>query len=203
MKPAAVTKAEDSLRRAKDALAKLGDLDGRADASSAKETLDTWSDFLIYANRVYSALEHGAKVGPAKDWYAETKRQRQSDPLQSYCREARNQDDHGLEPIADPSVYEQAVQMSRGGHGKPFALMVFDEAGRTKDVNLVPLNGAKRTTVWALKDLSDRNNNFPVPREHLGQPIDHVRPYSVAAALVPTLERLIDEARGLLSADPG
>jgi hypothetical protein len=60
-----------------------------------------WSEFLTAGNGVHTALEKGAKDSPkSRQWFGGKKRERREDPLLSYMHQARNADEHGLEPVA-------------------------------------------------------------------------------------------------------
>ncbi len=67
---------------------------------SFDEFESAWTDFLIALNTIHTALEQGAKTNPQSSlWYGGKKTERHKDALLSYLHQAKNADEHGIEPI--------------------------------------------------------------------------------------------------------
>ncbi len=113
-----------------------------------------WSSFLVYANRVFTKLEQGAKAGPAKGWWDGIKRTRKEDELLRYIQHARNADEHGIGPIT-PRISAKRMGVSFGPDGVRH--LVAPEA-----TLMVPVY--------------DRGKRYDPPESHLGQPLNIGRP---------------------------
>src|SRR5690554_4837888 len=94
MKRPAVEKARARLSRASESLSLI-------EASDSYESFQSaWTDLLIHLNSVYSILEQGSRGnGKSEAWFGRKKNERRTDPLLQYVHQARNSDEHGIEPI--------------------------------------------------------------------------------------------------------
>lgn len=89
-----VTKAEARLRLARTHASAL-----RA-CKSHDEFTDTWYQFLVTYKNVYTALEQAAKgSAQSRQWFGGKKNERRDDPLLQYLFQARDADEHGIEPV--------------------------------------------------------------------------------------------------------
>lgn len=96
MKKLGVQEAEGSLRRCAKAL------DSLAAATNAADYKESWSDFLLAMNRVYTLLEQGSKTSDAsRKWFSEKKAERKDSALLNYLHHARNVHQHVLAVITD------------------------------------------------------------------------------------------------------
>jgi hypothetical protein len=198
MNEMAVEKARARLGRADQALRRI-------EASTTfKEFESAWSDFLLAWNSIYSVLEQGAKAKPqSRQWFGAKKRERRDDPLLQYLHQARNADEHGIEPVAvhDPG----GIGIGVGGQPVEVSNLRFDEEGRASAVvksldgkpPKILIQGPHARPVEVVD--SRYGNRYPVPREHLGKPLKRLSPLSMAQAGYAHSERLVEEAAKLPS----
>ena len=96
MKKQAVEQARGQLEAAKAAV------EGLRHSGNFEEFSTAWSAFLHNANRIYTKLEAGSKLNAkSRQWFGQMKRERKANSLLQYIRQARNSDEHGLEPVAE------------------------------------------------------------------------------------------------------
>lgn len=194
----AITKAESRLAKAITA-------QGRLTASTSfREFEPAWADFLVALNGVYAALEQGAKETPqSRQWFGRKKRERREDPLLQYLHQARNADEHGLEPIAedktfrmtviaDPGVVVTGANMTIGG--REYHMPKID--GNIQNPGILSVNFACLVTV---KD-TRFNTSFAPPTEHLGNVIEDTSPRGIAALGAQFHSSLVKEATSLIYA---
>lgn len=111
---------------------------------------------MLALNAAFLKLEKGARgCGKSEGWINRHKNTRRTDPLLAYLHQARNVDEHGLEPVSRATP-GRIVPRAEGG-----AIIV--SIGRIHLVEVV----------------DDRyGDRFPVPRSHLGKPIDPMTPFA-------------------------
>ncbi len=195
MKKAAIQKSRIRLARANQALDKL------CKSQNFDAFSEAWTDFLLAANSIFSILEKGAlSDATTKQWFFSKKKQARKDPLVRYMVQARNADEHGIEPVAEPvpghiaigvggeSVYIKSLTIG-GGHVRGEILPV---EGRFPTVEIQ--NAHPR--LITVKD--DRfGDSFDPPAEHLGKKLSDASPLTVATLMMRYLSGLIDEAANL------
>lgn len=110
MNKAGVEKARVRLADAQDAFAEV-------QASRDFECFRAaWSKFLISCNGVVAILEtSAAKCSASRQWFEAGVQDRKEDQLLSYMREARNVEEHGIEPVAE--YHPEALAIGGGGEG--------------------------------------------------------------------------------------
>lgn len=113
-----------------------------------------WTEFLLALNAAFSKLEKGARgCGKSEAWINRHKNTRRKDPLLSYLHQARNADEHGLEPVSS----------STPGKFK-----------RRADGAIIVAIGR----IHLAEVVDDRfGDRYPVPQSHLGQPIAPMTPF--------------------------
>jgi len=166
--PLAITKARSRLLTAKGA---LGDLQTCRDYNlfAAK-----WYIFLVAFKGVYSALGRGAEASPqSRQWFGARNRERRSDPLLQYLYQARDDDEHGLNPV----TARVSDRLSIGGSG-PNHTLQFDVSGPTGlgwtlqatggDGKPVPFEYAPAHVRLVQVHGRDKGNTYDPPEEHLG-----------------------------------
>jgi hypothetical protein len=167
-------------------------------ASSFEEVERGWSDFLSNIHRVFLKLFIGAKqskLSSNKDWITNKENEREGDPLLKYINRARGADEHGLEEI----VERKGTSTGIGGPGQ--SIMVSGTSGRKGTLYVTSLDGTppviSRKFFVQLKTVSDRNGTYPVPTDHLGQPIPDATPLSIAQAATTYFNAMLLEAEKL------
>lgn len=208
MDPKALFKARSRLRVAHDAIVRL------SQARSHEEFADIWYTVLSASKNVWTALEGGAKGNPqSMQWLGGKKRERRGDELLQYMFEARNDDEHGLEPGVEVATVTrrqtESFNLPNGTKKVAFSIdkdtmaitMLFHTAsGATirqpletiEEEVLPPRPMLMPVKVWDGKSLEP-------PSRHLGRIIgsEGDLPEEVARLNLTYLERLVTEAEGL------
>jgi hypothetical protein len=196
MNPKGITEATSRLERARWAL------DGVRSASETypfnQKAFETaWWAFLLAANGVFDKLGAASTAHPkSKNWMGQKRYLRKKDDLLKYMHQARNADEHGLEPPTEhgpvdafplhPDIY---VERSPRGEVTNVSVPSGWPAGKPI-VQLQPTMSLKAVT-------SQYGDLFAVPTSHLGQPIIDQRPVPVAQLLLDYLSGLVEEAKTL------
>ncbi|MGZ3274570.1 MAG: hypothetical protein ACXU82_12055 [Caulobacteraceae bacterium] len=195
MKPAAIIKANERLERAKKALSQC------TASKDFKAFAYYWTDFLTALNQVPSALEKGARDNPqSRQWYGGKKNAGRKDPLLRYLAQARNADEHGIEPVVFDAPDRFRVQAATSA-GANIKQIVTDKDGI--HITLKPGSGPALVTRKAPGPLlipvrDDRFNElFMPPSEHLGASIVDDMPAAIGALALAYYEALVDEASRL------
>jgi hypothetical protein len=188
---AAVEKAKGRLQKAKDCIARIKQSKNYVDYESA------WIDLVIALNTVHCALEQGAKSSPQScQWYGGKKKVRTKDPLLNYLHQARNADEHGIEPIAEHRAKRVAIRPTGVTHIKSLELkdgkLHLDTEGDPLAIKLI--------THVVLIPVFDRrfNTRFDPPTSHLGVQLPNSTPLTVGRAGIAYHEALIAEAEKLI-----
>jgi hypothetical protein len=167
MKKIAVDKARDRLRKAGTILRRV------ADTKTFPEFQSAWTDFLIALNTITFVLEKGASSNAqSRQWYGGKKKIGRKDPLLRYLHQARNADEHGLEPVAEHRPGHIAIGV--GGESVHIRSLTFSAGQITGSFD--PVDG-KLPTIHvaaphvALITVSDdrHGEKFDPPKEHLGE----------------------------------
>lgn len=196
MKKSAVDHATRRLEKARVAAAKLGA------AKSFDEASEAWADFLQAANSVYSKLETGSKgCGKSEAWFGRMKHERRTDPLLAYIHQARNVDEHGIEPTTEEHLIPS---FSGNGYLRSFEVGKSAEGALTISYDADPGVKLNLDLVAVLRPVTDSRfgNVFNPPEEHLGVPLDvpqawSIPPAAVASVAVTYLNLLVDAAAAL------
>lgn len=122
----------------------------RIEAATTLVEIETaWSDFLVFANRVFSKLEQGAKSnGKSKAWFDSKKHERRTNTLLRYVHHARNADEHGIRRVTEkepggivlgvgPGAWRFDGAIGPGGRMIVTALGG-QELGKSKFVDVIP-----------------------------------------------------------------
>lgn len=191
MKQAAIAHANARLAKARRALSEMNEAKSLDDAALA------WSDFLIAASGVYSKLEQGAKGGgKSEGWFGRKKHERKADPLLQYVHQARNADEHGIEPItkAEPAGFSIGGRGSYrldGSYGSEAGLRITHIDGPPPIVLI-----GRKLRLTTVRD-SRHGDTFDPPTAHLGVAIADPSPIGVAILALSYLEGLLTEAAQL------
>ena len=183
MDQTAVQAAKDCLQRAEAAATRMDVAESFASLEQA------WTDFLIMANRVYTKLEQGAKGYPQSfGWFGLKKHERRKDPLLKYVKNARDADEHGLNPVTER---EGPTKLTSYGAG----IEVLD--GDTIRINPEAMNDPPKITMgWSpervrLVQVITYGDKYDPP---------DLNPLRTAQKMLEHLKALVDEADKLSGA---
>lgn len=195
----AINKAASRLDTAKQLLLEL-----RA-CKAYPEFCSKWYLFLVSAKNVYTTLEKGARANAKTKqwWFAEKKAERKDDPLLQYMFQARDDDEHGLEPVTEHVRGSLAIGVAAPGYSSHirFDGLVIDSQGRFNPAAVrsgdgLPVRVEITPEHVRLIAVTGRGDiKYQPPTEHMGKPIGDASPAGVATLTLAYLSRLLDEAR--------
>lgn len=169
-----------------------------ADANSASDFAECWESYLVALKAVGEILLTGSKGHNQARQLLETRWiEVTSDPLLKYLIEARNVEEHGLEPTAEFA----GPSLGIGGPGESVRLDGTIGPGGT--LRVTPLNGSNVTITYSPKSarllpVKDRKGNtWPVPDMHLAKVVSDQAPISVATLGLAYFSRLVEDASSL------
>jgi hypothetical protein len=156
-------------------------------AQGISEVRRAWSRFLMHANRVFSKLEQGSKVGSSQPWYGRIINERRTDPLLRYVHQARDADEHGNVILGHDTVIQRTapkVQVLTAPDPIAFGL---PDAGS-------PIGSILDIPELRLLPAKTRSGTYPPPTIHQGQSINpSIAP--VAEATIAYLAQVIADAK--------
>lgn len=127
-------------------------------SKSYEDFVDSWYLFLVVSNNVWNILKIGAeKSQQSKSWFGTKIKERKSNPAANYIYRARNDDEHGIEPIT--SRWTKVVIP-----GDSAKLEFNEERGYLMQRFDVPQE-LPREEFAALKPVTDQNNKSHNPPE--------------------------------------
>ena len=195
MNPKALNKAESRLRIAK------GAIDDLAQCQDYDSFCDFWYIFLTSSKNVYTVLEQGAKTSPqSRQWFGEKKNVRRADPLLQYIYQARNDDEHGIEPTTEIVPGSLAIGVNKPGYSTHMTLSGSFKTGfqatshdgkpvlaelTLPQIQLVSVHGRDKAKI------------YDPPKEHMGQSLTDTSPINVARLTLHYLSALVGEAKRL------
>jgi hypothetical protein len=155
-----------------------------------------WETFLHTAGLVYSKLGEGAVgCGVSTNWIARKRQDRKADPLLQYVHQARNGEEHGLEPSIEHAyrvVVTPGVMEEYFARFEPNGDMILLNSDMEPAAKSLPLTGALRSVTN-----SKFGDVFPPPTMHLGLLLGEPSAFEVARLAISYLEGLITEATQL------
>lgn len=191
--------------KAKQRLQMVEQIIERMQACANFEEFDAvWYQFLTAAKNIYTVLEIGSKVSPrSRQWFGSIVSQRRKDPLLQYVFQARNDTEHGLEPIL--SIVQQAMGVTVAYSGSDFSVefnMRVDEKGKlfVEDISSDSREPAAQFEIIGIKlaDVHDRaNTTYAPPRHHLGLALSGNSPTIVAVLTHEYLSKIVVSAEAL------
>jgi len=212
MNPKALHKAHHRLTAAKNAIAEV------ESCTNYDEFCVQWSNFLHAAKGIYTVLEQGAKATPqSRQWFGKKNRERLTDPLLRYVCEARNDDEHGIEPVSryvPPELklgvgrqgYSNTVVDDRGntfvncGAALSFSGKIPDELPTLRALDGKPILNEFIPPHAKLVRVHDRSKTpYDPPTSHVGQPVPDSSPLAIGKLANEYLSKLLDEAQTLAS----
>lgn len=197
----AITKAESRLRVAKQAAQDL------PSCRDFEAFTDTWYKFLTSAKNIYTVLEQGAKTSPqSRQWFGAKATFRRNDPLLQYLYEARNADEHGLEPISEVRGGDLRFSFPEGDFSGAVHVRRISESLSEQNFKIIDVDCSDGKTIDTFQSIPKArlievdargNRKIQPPINHKGKNIDDRSPEAVASLALVYLDSLISEARGL------
>ena len=197
MNPQAINKASKRLEKAKEAYKKL------QHSTNFREFESAWIDFLLAVNGVHTAIKAGRSTSPKnRQWCGMQAAAARKDQLLRYLHHARNEDEHGLEPIL---AYVDGRTTFAGTGGLHIKNLVI-RRGVIETADMRPVTKGGVITVTAIpahakllpvKDSRD-GNVYDVPMEHLSKPILDQSPVGCAALAIDYYIQYIKDAAKLI-----
>lgn len=186
----AIRQAENELRRANQALARL---------MSPKDLLDfrdAWDDFLHHTRRLTLKLELGCRSEEqAKSWYGRVRQDQRQDDLLCYLLHARNAEQHGLETTLDTST-------SIGARGSIFVENLTIVDGKITSAKVKPLSPGSKLVIQhisVLVPVKDGRSGtiYNPPRSHLGEAVADQSPLAIATLAIKYYADILEQASNL------
>lgn len=192
MKAIAIEKCRERLRRGATAIT------GMEAADNGREFAICWESYLVSMKAIGEILRTGSRGHRASEIFlSERWPEVSGDPLLRYLLEARNVEEHGLEPTAN---FTQSW-LALGGPGESIRLDGTFGPGGT--MRVTPLNGSTVTITYSPKSakllpVEDiKGQTWTVPTEHLGKPVADPSPVSIARAGLTYFTQLVSDAQAL------
>ena len=216
MNPKSIVKARSRLRVSQ------RQVDAMSNCRTYEDFSDLWSVFLHAAKGIYTSLELRSKSNAySRQWFGGKNRVRKSDQLLRYITEARNDDEHGIEPITEYVPAVAVLGIGDGGGSRH----VVDEYGNTfincgaayrfegfidpsslprlKSLDGKPVINRVDPAYVRLTPVRDRSGiAYPPPTTHLGEDLPDRMPATVARLAVRYLEGLVAEAESMSKGKP-
>lgn len=198
MDPKGILKAKSRLRVAEKAARELND------CKSHDDFTDTWYSFLTASKNIYTVLEQAAKVTPqSRQWFGSKSKERRADELLQYLYEARNDDEHGLEPISRHEPGYLSIGVAKAGFSTSMRIDTSDPRG---SINVESLDGKPiliqhKPSSFTLIEVQSRGRTVPVPTKHKGQLLEDLSPVAVANLGLAHLSELVAGAEKLTIQD--
>lgn len=161
-----------------------------------------WQEFLHRLERVWIKCATQYKRSSRwQGWSGEVVRLRRKDPLLSYLKNARDADQHTLSEITARSP--SALTLTAGGpQGRALIKrLTIDRDGKLRMEGDGVLNLVFRPEQTRLVPVVNRGRAYPVPRSHLGRPINPEDVLAVARTAWAYYANLLDQAEASFSAD--
>lgn len=161
-----------------------------------------WQDFLHRLERVWIKCKAQYKSSSRwQGWSGQIVGLRRNDPLLSYLKNARDADQHTLSAITARSPSE--LTLTAGGpQGRALIKrLTIDRDGQLAMEGDGELNVVFRPEQTRLMPVVNRGRPYPVPRSHLGRPINPEDVLAVADAGFSFYANLLNQAEGSFSTD--
>ena len=194
MKKIAIDKAIRRIKKAKSAFEKC------KASSNHEQYTEHWAEFLISSAAVFNILEAGCRNTPqGRQWYGGKRREGKNDPLVLHMRQARNEEEHGIEPVT--KIEPGGIEI--GASGEPFHIKHLRLGGPDSLSQILNPNnyyGAPPTVSIIppkpvlLTITSKEGDKFPPPTEHLGDSIKGLHIFAIAELYISYIENIIIEA---------
>jgi hypothetical protein len=200
VKKAGIIKARRRWSEAEDA---FHELMKSATGGTYGEYVRAWGKFLVSSTAVLHIIEGASRHTPqGRQWYGGKRRECRKDALILYMYQARNEEEHGVEPVTHiegdirMTVREETRFRVPDWQGKrPSSAWEVLLSPDTEWLGPKPTFSFKKPVPVLLPVTSKEGDVFQPPKEHLGQPLMRGDdPFEVAGHYLNYMERLIDEA---------
>lgn len=152
-----------------------------------------WKEYLGRVERVwFKSYAHFKKSPKWNAWQDVYEKQRRTDPLIAYLRNARGADEHTVADIVEHQQGNIAIVPGEGGGGTIRNLRITDglvTAETTGSVKVV-FNPSR----IRLLPVTNRGVTYPVPTSHNGAPIDPENVIAVAKAGLAFYDKFLTDA---------
>ena len=185
-----IIKAESRLRLAKKAASEL------SGAKTYEEFADAWYAFLVALKNIYTVLEQGAKASPqSRQWFGGKAAERRADELLQYLYEARNDDEHGLEPITTHQRPELRVGVAKEGFSSAMSISMIGGVISSTSFDGKPVLIERTPEAFLLNNIQPRGRpSTAPPTKHMGVALEDVSPRNVASLALTYMDTLVSEA---------
>lgn len=197
MNPLAIAKSRVRLSTAKTAL------DDLENCNDYVRFIELWYSFLVAAKGIYTVLEQGAKVSPqAKQWFGGIATKRRKDPLLQYLYQARDDDEHGLNPVIKQDKTVAGAWINTPGLSGKLLVRARYDTDPADDASIeltavdgVPLTKEQKFPYVRLLRVHGRDKKpYDPPNQHFGTPVDTDEPIPAGRIALNYLETVINEA---------
>ncbi|MCX5544440.1 hypothetical protein M3A49_34105 [Paraburkholderia sp. CNPSo 3076] len=169
-------------------------IDAMGAAKSLDEFEESWKEFLGRIERVWNkAYSHFDKSPKWNGWKGKYEKARKNDPLLSYLVNARGADEHTVNEITDRDPGGFAINAAdrnlplRIGEMAIKGGNVFVKDAENMRIDFIP----RRTK---LLPIVNRGREYPVPHEHLGNPVDPSDVIALAGLAAAYYEAMLEKA---------
>ncbi|MDR6288624.1 hypothetical protein E9232_001131 [Inquilinus ginsengisoli] len=190
----AITKARGRLRIAEKAIKEL------EECNNFESFCDIWFTFLTSAKGIYTVLEQGAKISPqSRQWFGAKSAERRNDELLQYVYQARNDDEHGIEPISKEVPGRLSVGVRKEGYSDSIIFNANLERGVGK-IEMRSLDGKpilieQTFPHIALITVRGRGKDlYDPPKYHKGKILTDISPSNIAKIALSYLSELVESA---------
>lgn len=194
MNPKATAKAKSRLRVARRA---IEDLRQCQDFDTFN---DIWYTFLAAFKNVYTVLEQGTKnSAQGRQWFGGRKHERRQDPLLQYLYQARNDNEHGINNVAEYVPGEVRGGVRKPGFSNSMRFSVIDgQITQLESLDGLPVLVERTLPHVKLVRVHDRAGRpYDPPDQHRGQNLTDRSPLHVATLAVDYLGDFVAEAERL------
>lgn len=168
-------------------------------ATNYDEFEAAWAQFLVAGNAVHTILEVAARDCPtSRQWFGQKKKIQRKDPLLCYMHQARNADEHGIEPTT--TLEPGGLSIGATGAGVHIKSLTIDERGHLS-VDATPIGDGRMLVSVSparprLNIVCDNRygTEFEPPTFHLDEPLQNTSPLAVGSIWLNYLEGLLLEA---------
>lgn len=173
---------------------------------NAEQAEAAWLAFLMPAHTFYFKMKNAVKHHPqARQWFGGKVKERREDPTLAYLHHARNDAEHGTEPITErtgpylvisagqhPSRLQLYKSINTRADGTATGRAVVDVA--TGETVNVPMVTFKVDEIVQLARVTSRDGKaYDPPTIHLGKKLQRPTPTSLSQLMCAYLERTLKE----------
>lgn len=175
------------------------------EAKTLKEFLEHWSEFLTAGAAVFNILEASVRHTPqGRQWYGGVRTAGKKDPLVLYMRQARNEEEHGFEPVIEPEAETVVLHVPDGGAfvtlehipampDEPWKVLLRPEAWKGEQPPITLTRPSRKLVTVVSKE----GDVFDPPKEHLGQPLTTGDAEEVGRLYLKYIRSLVEVAESL------